>query len=798
MSVLRVRKLFHDLLAMRGRVALMIFAIALSATAAIAMLDARALLGRAIVEDYSATEPASATIVLDDVVDAEALALASSVPGVEAATPRGALTGRIRAGDGPWRSLLVFVRGAGDPMTLATVRIEHGADAAGLLLERTALRYLGIRAGDDVELSTAAGNAVMPVAGAAHDGGVAPAEQEQTVYAYTADTLLAAAGLPIALDQIKILVTDASGAPSGDAKAIEGVAQRVRDALESRGYHVDHLEVPRPLAHPHQGQMETIGAMFLSFGVLALVLSSVLAAALLAGALVRQIPQIGAMKAIGATTAQLIPMTLGIAVVVSLAATVLALAPGFALGEVVAGFGASLLNLDLAEGPPPAWVWATAIAAGVGIPTLIASVPVWRTTRITVREALDADRPNTVRRRSRLHRLGGDRTLAAAIRGLARRPGRLALNLGLLATAGAMFLAGVNAAAGWDELVASGTARAHYDVAVRLDAPRDPEAVEQLLGALPDVSEVEAYGSARATVHVAGRADVARVYPDEGHASFFLAAPPIDSALAETTLVSGRRLTATDRDAVVVTTMAAALQLGGARVGDRVSLTVAGRVADWRIVGIVSDFGSPATGYTTPEAFVERTGVTGVRSVRIVTGSHARDVRTRTVDSAVEALRAGGIATEQAYSVDTSRIALDGHVGVLIAALIVIAGIVGIVGFLGLGASLTTSVVERTREFAILAIVGATPRDIRALVTLESLLIGIGGVLAATALSVPFTLLADEVFGRQAFLAPLPFSTSTFAIAVWAIVSVAGALAASVLAARRATRITPSVALAAL
>jgi putative ABC transport system permease protein len=135
---------------------------------------------------------------------------------------------------------------------------------------------------------------------------------------------------------------------------------------------------------------------------------------------------------------------------------------------------------------------------------------------------------------------------------------------------------------------------------------------------------------------------------------------------------------------------------------------------------------------------------------------------------------------------------------VLIAALVVIAGIIGVVGFLGLGASMTTSVAERTREFAIFAVVGATPRDIRSLVTLESILVGIAGVLLATVLSVPLTLLADEVFGRQAFLAPLPFTASAFAVAVWTLVGIVGAFAASALAARRATRIRPSVALATL
>lgn len=70
-------------------------------------------------------------------------------------------------------------------------------------------------------------------------------------------------------------------------------------------------------------------------------LSSILVATMLGGLLAAQIRQIGAMKAIGARTSQILTLYLSLAAGIAMVATALALAPGLLLGRVLAGQAAT-------------------------------------------------------------------------------------------------------------------------------------------------------------------------------------------------------------------------------------------------------------------------------------------------------------------------------------------------------------------------------------------------------------------------------------------------------------------------
>ncbi|MEU6540206.1 hypothetical protein [Streptomyces sp. NPDC047000] len=195
MTRLRLRKLGRDLWATRSRVAMMTIAIAVSVLTVTAFLSARAIIGREITRNYRATHPASATLHVPGGVDQATLAAVRAQPGVLGATARSTLQARIRVGDGPWRTLVLFAGAPADPRRIATVDVETGSwpPAEGsLFLERTALGFLGVSTGQRVTVEAPGGApAPMTVAGSVHDGGVAPAGQEQTAYGYATTTALA-------------------------------------------------------------------------------------------------------------------------------------------------------------------------------------------------------------------------------------------------------------------------------------------------------------------------------------------------------------------------------------------------------------------------------------------------------------------------------------------------------------------------------------------------------------------------------------------------------------------------------
>jgi putative ABC transport system permease protein len=461
----------------------------------------------------------------------------------------------------------------------------------------------------------------------------------------------------------------------------------------------------------------------------------------------------------------------------------------------MAAQGAKLLNLDLVSNAVPGWVWAMELSAGIAVPLLVALVPLLRGSRITVRAAIDDHSAGASAGAGRIElalaRLRGpSRTQLLAVRNLFRGKGRLSLNVGLLAVAGAMFLTGLNTATGWNALVNQGIAHRQDDLEIRLDRPAQAAHLVQLARSVPGVLDAQAWARTPVTVHVPGRIDVARVYPDDAHGSFTVLAPPADTTLLRLPVQHGRWLRPADTDTVVLNNLSS-VQLPGVQVGDRVNLTVTGRPVTWRVVGLVSDFGSQATAYVTDQQYAAVTGQTGTASLlRIRTSTHDPAGRQAVLDHVDAALKADHLGVEQALRVDELRAALDGHVLVLADALILLAIVMGLVGLLGLAANLATSVTERTREFGVLHAIGATPAAVRGIVVTEGTLTAALSILIAIIAALPLTKALGDFIGTQAFRQSLPFQFSGPALLLWTVIALAGAATAAATAARRATRLT--------
>jgi putative ABC transport system permease protein len=812
-SRLRWTKLARDLWLTRGRTAAMVLAIALAVAAVAAFLDARAVLGREISANYLAGRPASATLHLAGTVTPDDVRAARTVPGVSDAIARGNVQARIRAADGTWKALLLFVSAPDDPRRISTVAVEHGAwppapDA--LFLERTALPFLGVAVGDQVAVGLPGQPArTLTVTGSVHDPGVAPASQERTAYAQITTAALTGLGRPDGLTDLELAI-GGPGRPSADAAAITTTARAAAAALPGGSGRVTRIDVPPPLKHPHYGQMVTVGIVLLTCGLIALLLSSILVATMLGGLLTGQLRQLGAMKAVGARTGQLFAMYLGLTAALAVTATALAVLPGLAAGRLLAAAAARLLNLDLTDTSAPWWVPATVLVAGIAVPVLVALPPLIRGTRRTVREAVDDHGSDGGagtagigdRLGARIARLPWpNRTDALAARNLVRRPARLALTVGLLAVAGAAFVTGLNSARGWDALAQQGVVHRHYDVEVRLERPMPADRLLAAAEAVPGVRGGEVWNRTPTAAAVPGQVDVAHAYPDDAHGSFTLLAPPAGTRLISLPVLSGRWLRAGDDGTVVLNSLAAAVQLSGAQVGDRVLLTVAGRGVPFTVAGIVSDFGTQAAAYVTDRqyaALVPAAGAPTASLLRASTDTADPAARRAVLDRLAQALDTQGFPVEARLTTDDLRSALDGHVFVLIEAVVAIALLIGVVGLLGLGTAMSTSVTERTREFAVMRTLGATPAAVRGIVLTEGMLTGVAGLLVAAAASVPLTATFGSFLGQLAFRQPLPTAIGPAPVLLWTTLTLAGAAAATVGAARSASRLTVREALSVL
>jgi putative ABC transport system permease protein len=119
-----------------------------------------------------------------------------------------------------------------------------------------------------------------------------------------------------------------------------------------------------------------------------------------------------------------------------------------------------------------------------------------------------------------------------------------------------------------------------------------------------------------------------------------------------------------------------------------------------------------------------------------------------------------------------------------------------IVGVMGLGSAMTISVLERTREFAVMRVIGARATAIRRGVIGEAVLVGVLSAVIALVLSAPLTLFVVWIVGIGSFGPALGTVLSAAALPLWLAIVVAGAAAASAYPAWKASKLTIREALA--
>ena len=807
MTGLLAVKLRRDLRASWSRFALMVVAVAVSLTAFGAALTAWAGIGRETRGAYLSTEPASATIVLEEGVDATRMralvAEARRRPGVLAATGRTQFGSRVTV-DGAERAvpLQVFVAAADDPMRLARFDLRREGSwppARGeLWLADDSFGLLGAADGDTLGLIGVNGEEVrVRVAGGAYDPSLAPSPQDQTGHGYLSLDTLAATGRPPLLDQLKLQVADPGGStPSRDRDTVVAVAQDVADRLrDAEGVALAEIQVPEPYAHPHQYQADVLFLSLLLGGTVAFLLSTVLVAIMLGNLFTRQIPEIGVLKVVGARAGSVARLYLSMVLVVAAVATALALPPALLIGRVLLDAVLGMLGIDAVSLAPPWWTVPVVVAVGLGIPPLLALYPLTKASRITVRQAIDHHGTGvTTGPLTRvLTRLGTsrrvNRALVLALRNAVRRPARSLLAVVLLATAGTVFVAGMSLRDSMEAQTAAQNSSRTWDVDVTLAAPARSADVAPMVRQVAGVTGVEAWSLTPTAVAVPGRVPVTRTYPDQGHGRVGITAVPPGTTAPPPALVTGRWLRPGERDAVVLGEVARKNTVPGVEVGDDVQLLLEGRPVTLRVVGVARE--REAGGYVTAEGLAAALGRDQESNqLRITTTGHDEQTRADVARAVRDALVANGVRVGVAASVSRAAAAAGGHAGPLVTVFLMIAIAFGVVGGIGLAATMSANVLDRTREFGVLHAIGARPATVRRIVTVEGIVLAVAGCLVA---AVPALVLTDVLvtgLGNLFLQMPLPYRISPVGVAAWIVLALLGGALATNAAASGAARIT--------
>jgi putative ABC transport system permease protein len=265
---------------------------------------------------------------------------------------------------------------------------------------------------------------------------------------------------------------------------------------------------------------------------------------------------------------------------------------------------------------------------------------------------------------------------------------------------------------------------------------------------------------------------------------------PRRSIFLSPALIAGRWLDAADEDGAVINEQALPL-FPELRVGDPIHLVVRGRSADLRVMGIVREHLTQATVYTSADRFALTTAESGLTGgVRIALERTDERSAAETIANIERVLNDSGFTVSRSISQAQLGRVLGGHLNIVISTLLMMSILMSIVGVMGLGSALTISVLERTREFAVMRVIGAKAAAIRRGVAGEAVLVGSVSAVIALILSAPLTLCVDWIVGVGSFGPALSITLSAEASFRWLAIVVLAAAAASAYPAWTASRLT--------
>lgn len=778
------RKATRDLWLHKGRTLLVIAAIAVGVIATGTILTAYSVVTREIDRNFADTNPPSVILRAEEgsYITETVLAEASVQPGVNSVERRRTVAARLLGYNGEgatdegltaeWITALLIVVDDFDDLTVATFYPDDGAwdpGSAEILIERSSLDEVPVAIGDELQLQVPGSDpAGLTVTGLTHDPGRLPAWLAGQVVGYISLDGAVTLGLEPVFDELLI------SAPEGQTRQQNAELADVLVTEFGRTGNVLTAEVPIPGEHPAAAVMTTMLFLLQAFGVLSLLTGGALVATMITAQLKQQSRELGAMKALGGSTAQIASIYFGSVMMLTLVALLVGIPLGLLLGRGFISFTFGLLNFEVESYALSWWVIPAQILTATLIPLLAIALPVRNASRLSV-QALMSDHGTAQPQVASLILRFTNRLSTATsfgLRNVMRARSRTLLTIGALSLGGASFMVALNTGVAWDRAVEDEFAARSYDLEVQLDGPYQAGELERLLGTSPSVEAAEVWSQYAATLEL----------PSGGQGSSFgLLVPPVDTQMIDYPMAEGRWLQPSDHNALVVSQT---LTDPVPNVGSTVSMTVDGLRSDWEVVGVVRQVSGGSAGV----AYSSAATPSGNHLRVVLSDGGMAEFEQELAEADVQVVR---IATSE-----EGRESLDDHLVIIVGLLGLMATLVAIVAGLGLIEAMSISVLERRREIGVMRAVGAPTSTVLRVVVVEGITIAVLSWVVALVLSVPASAVVQNVAGQMFLQAPLSLSFSPIGMAAWLALVVVLAVISSAIPALEATEVPVHQALA--
>ncbi|HEU5440078.1 MAG TPA: FtsX-like permease family protein [Ktedonobacterales bacterium] len=769
------RKSLADVTRRKGRTILVVLGIMIGVTGLTAINVAAGTLGAAF--QFSASQTARSNIAIDVKGIGSSLAPElAAVPNVRAVQIWSFYQTRWKVSATPGH-VNMGIYGSDD---LAHLRINpfqlisgHFPGPREIVMEASDQGLQPIHLGDTVTIDTPHGPSDLRVAGFARTLGTGSATFNDFAIGYTSAAelyTLTGAAQPNLIDVLE-----------QDTHRGQQTVQALQAALVAH-----HVEITGTSIRGNDFTSPAINGVFTIMRVIsliALLLTSFLIINTVATLVAEQTKIIGTMKAIGALRGRVMRGYLQTVGIYGVAGTALGISLGVYLGDLFTSFLTTIVTVDLGPFSVDPGIILVSVAVGLGIPLIAALAPLWNGTRITVREAIAAygvtsgvSGASGAHRRSRAPRIYWlSQTAQLGLRGAFRRRGRAALTLLALTLSATAFLAVQTTTYAVSIFSTQVFAQYDTDAFLHLHSPQPYAHLKAQLLSLPNVANIERFEQGGVTTN---------------WGTLYLQAAEPNTQLYHYQLLKGRWFTDNQPKSVLLSQVAAAKT--GLSVGSPIAISSATTTQMWTVIGIVRDYngsvGSIGSAFTSIDDLHAFYGEPLDAGISFLVRAHDRSpAAVNTMANTIDNTLAGeGLAP----SVETAQQNVSrnqAQFAILYALLYAVAGIVALVGILGLFNTLSSSVLERRREIGILRSMGATGWRIARVFWTEAVALAGISWLAAIFLGIPAAV--GFLALLSAVLLPIPFAFSPVALLVMLVFTLIIASLASFIPALGAARV---------
>ncbi len=747
---------------------------------------------------HQASQPSHISLMLRRDVDfsvAESIKKMDEVNSVDIMTQ---FTGQFKTTEStPWQTGTLLFRSdylnqKQDQMRLLAGSFPHDKFVA---IERLSAQYAHLSLGDTLEIKTPNGTEILTIAGIIRHPFVKPPSFGGQLHVFIAPELAPTFNIPSAsFRQLLVQVK-----PPYNPGKVNLIAGEIRQKLASQNIPVNATLLQNPDQHWGRAIFKGIHFILTVMAWASLALSSVLILNTVGALITQQTDQIGIMKSLGARRYSIAKIYLSEVFVLSIIALLIAIPLSAAGAYYSSRWLLDLFNIELSEfvySPKTIYIM---VAGGLIAPILAALQPILQGASLSVRYAissygLGADFVST--RFDRWLELKIAACLptiyAIAIANLLRRKARLLWTQSVLIIAGVLFIVITSLIASLNLTLNNELDRSSYDIRLGFIQDQPQEIINTLVNSFPNTQSIELWNRLPVELSVKDK-----VIQQVGSLGMQMIALPTNTSMYKPLIVEGRWFDNSDEQQQHLIINADTAALNGIHVGDKINTKLLQHTAqEWEVIGLYRWFAG--TGYTVEPVYGPLSTLQTNTKNEFKYSFALLTARLNSLNEEktyLEALKT--VFQEHPIVLDVyttiakreQRQFAENQFKPMLGMLLGLAIMIAIVGGIGLSGTLAISVLQRTREIAVLRAIGANSNAIFRLFMLEGLLHG----LLAWLISVPTAYLVAAPLAKKLGLTMLnmhlDFVFSQLSVLIWLIVVFILAIFATYLPARNATKI---------